>query len=89
MFVCSGLVCPCKGGTGSLVVKMMYLSATSCQDVSSLGRESHQVFVSHLLSPIVAIFGGLFSECMAQKSVYAIVNTVVLLDHHHNKLTYI
>ena len=30
---------------GSLAVKMFHLSAASCQDTPSLGRESHFVFV--------------------------------------------
>ena len=40
--VCSSVnVCVC----GSLAVKMFHLSAASCQDASSLGRESHFVFI--------------------------------------------
>ena len=40
--VCSSVnVCVC----GSLAVKMFHLSAASCQDAPSLGRESHSVFV--------------------------------------------
>ena len=40
--VCSSVnVCVC----GSLAVKMFHLSAASCQDAPSLGRESHFVFI--------------------------------------------
>ena len=34
---------------GSLAVKMFHLSAASCQDAPSLGRESHSVFVRPLM----------------------------------------
>ena len=63
--------CMCVCSCGSLAVKMFHLSAASCQDAPSLGRESHPVF-GHVCVCVfmwlfgcqdVPSFGGFLSRC--------------------------
>ena len=58
------------GSCGSLVVKMFHLSAASCQDAPSLGRESHFAFICVLMCVCGSLavkmfpsFGGFLSRC--------------------------